>query len=75
MTSFPAVPAKSVGHDTHAEGAHHAAHTKDGNGNAPHDGADARVDGHAVTLHPGVVEERSEFLRTEKDNVGTTQLS
>lgn len=63
---FPRVPAKSIGHDAHAEGAHHAAHTKDGDGNAPDDGADARVDGLAVTLHPGVVEERLEFLMTRE---------
>lgn len=61
---FPGVPAKSVCHDPHAEGAHHAAHTKDGDGNAPHDGADARVDGLVVTFHPGGVEESSEFLVT-----------
>lgn len=56
---FKFSPAKSVGHDAHTEGAHHAAHTKDGDSDAPDDGADSRSDGYAITLHPGIVEERS----------------
>lgn len=52
-------PAKPVCHDSHAEGAHHAANAEDGDGDTPHDGADPRADWLAITLDPGVVEERS----------------
>lgn len=61
------LPAKLVRQDTHAEGAHHAAHTEDGDGDAPDDGTDPRADGLTITLHPGVVEERSQFLNAGTD--------
>lgn len=63
------LPAKAVRHDAHAEGAHHAAHAEDGDGDAPDDGADPRGDGDAIALHPGVVEERSEFLVVEGETI------
>lgn len=52
-------PSKSVCHDSHTEGAHHAAHAKDGYSDAPDDGADPWADGLLVAFHPGVVEEGS----------------
>lgn len=55
-------PSKPVCHDSHAEGAHHAAHAEDGHGDAPDDGAHPRADRLLVALHPGVVEEGAEFL-------------
>lgn len=33
------LPAKPVSHDANAKGAHHAAHTEDGNSNTPDNGA------------------------------------
>lgn len=53
------LPAKPVRHDAHAEGAHHTAHTEDGDGDTPDDGTDPGGDGLAITLDPGIVEERS----------------
>lgn len=56
------VPAKLVSYDTNTKGAHHAAHTEDGNSNAPDNGANTRVDFLVISLIPGYVEERFEFL-------------
>lgn len=61
------VPAKPVGHDPHTEGSHHPTHAEDGHGHAPHDGANAVADWLPVSLHPGVVEERSQFLRPQEE--------
>lgn len=64
------LPAKPVGHDSHTEGSHHPANAKDGHGDTPDDGANSLADWLSVSLHPGVVEERSQFLRswTEKQS-------
>lgn len=61
-------PAKPVGHDPDTEGSHHATHAEDGHGDAPDDGANSWADWLPVALHPGVVEERAQFLtpRMEK---------
>lgn len=56
------LPAKLVSYDTNTKGAHHAAHTEDGNSNAPDNGANTRVDVLVISLIPGYVEERFEFL-------------
>ncbi len=56
------LPAKPVRHDAHTERAHHAANTKDGDGDAPDHGTDPSVDFLAVTLHPSIIEKRSQFL-------------
>lgn len=61
MKFYP-LPAKSIGHDAHTEGAHHAAHTEDGYSDAPDDGTNPWTDGLVVTLQPGLVEERPQFL-------------
>lgn len=72
-------PAKSIGHDAHAEGADHAAHTEDGNSDTPDDGANPIADRLTITLHPGVVEERSQFLkfnnRCMSENTGNKKES
>lgn len=60
---FNLLPAKSVSHDSHAKGAHHAPHTEDCNSNTPYDGTNPRADGLAIALHPGVIEEGSQFLK------------
>lgn len=61
------VPAKPVSYDTNTKGAHHAAHTEDGNSNAPDNGANTRVDFLVISLIPGYVEERFEFLSAKMD--------
>lgn len=53
------LPAKPVGHDSYTEGSHHTANTKDGHGNTPDNCANSWADWLSITLHPGVVEERS----------------
>lgn len=53
------LPAESVCHDSNAEGAHHAAHTKDGNRNAPDNGTDPLADWFIITLQPRIIEESS----------------
>lgn len=70
----PSPPSKAVGHDSHAEGAHHATHTEDRHGDAPDNGAHVRADGLLVALHPGGVEEGAQFLGVEnQERIETSQ--
>ncbi|KAG5264444.1 hypothetical protein AALO_G00253850 [Alosa alosa] len=55
-------PAEFVGYDSHTEGPGHATHAEDGHRQTPHDGAGAWLDGLPIALHPGAVEEGSQFL-------------
>ena len=60
-------PPKSVCHHSDAEGAHHAAHTKDGHRQAPHNGARSWFDGLGIPLHPCVIEEGPQFLSRKRE--------